>query len=93
MPDHLHAVLSFACDLSMGRIIGEWKKYITRSTGVLWQANYFDHRLRTDEEFIEKAHYLRMNPVRAGLCADSNDWPWICEPWETEPAHGVREPP
>jgi hypothetical protein len=27
------------------------------------------------ESFEEKAHYVRMNPVRAGLCADWAAWP------------------
>jgi hypothetical protein len=41
-----------------------------------WQDNYFDHRLRDETAFTEKSHYLRMNPVRAGLCADPDQWPW-----------------
>ncbi len=80
MPDHLHAILSFAPDASMSRVIGDWKKYHERKTGVCWQNGYFDHRLRSDDELIEKSSYIRMNPVRAGLCAAATDWPWIVEP-------------
>lgn len=32
-----------------------------------WQRDFFDHRLRSIESAAEKAQYIRMNPVRAGL--------------------------
>ena len=82
MPDHVHALLSFEQKMSMSRVLGEWKKYHERKTGVGWQDGYFDHRLRSEDEFIEKSSYIRMNPVRAGLCAAATDWPWIVEPWK-----------
>jgi len=49
MPDHLHALLSFARDESMSEVIRDWKRFHTRRNGVLWQEGYFDHRLRADE--------------------------------------------
>ena len=73
MPDHLHAIFSFTQDSSMSRVIGEWKKYHERKTGVRWQEGFFDHRLRSDDEVVEKTHYIRMNPVRAGFCAVPTD--------------------
>jgi putative transposase len=82
MPDHLHAILSFSQDVSMSRVLGDWKKYHEHKTGICWQDGYFDHRLRSDDEFVEKAHYIRMNPVRAGLCALPTAWPWVAEPWK-----------
>ena len=38
MPDHLHALLSFARDESMSEVIRDWKRFHTRRNGVLWQA-------------------------------------------------------
>ena len=81
MPDHVHTLLSFPGEASMSRTIGDWKKYQSKQLGVLWQKNFFDHRLRNDEAWIEKAHYIRMNPVRAGLCVSPELWPWTIEPW------------
>jgi REP element-mobilizing transposase RayT len=49
MPDHLHALLSFARDQSMSDVIGAWKRFHARTNHVLWQEGYFDHRLRADE--------------------------------------------
>jgi len=45
---------------------------------VIWQEGYFDHRLRVDErgtQLSAKMDYIRQNPVAAGLCAKSEDWP------------------
>jgi REP element-mobilizing transposase RayT len=82
MPDHLHALLSFASDQAMSSIVGDWKHFHTRNHGVIWQEGYFDHRLRDDErgeQLSAKMNYIRENPVAAGLCSKAEDWPWIIE--------------
>jgi hypothetical protein len=41
-----------------------------------------DHRLRDDEhgeQLSAKMNYIRHNPVAAGLCIRTEDWPWIIE--------------
>jgi REP element-mobilizing transposase RayT len=79
MPDHLHALLSFPADESMEKVVRDWKRYVAKQTGVVWQAGFFDHRLRNNESYEEKAHYIRQNPVRAGLVAVAQEWPYIWE--------------
>jgi REP element-mobilizing transposase RayT len=84
MPDHLHALLSFARDQSMSEVIKNWKRFHARTNHVLWQEGYFDHRLRPDErgsQFSAKMNYIRQNPVAAGLCARAEKWPWIIDPF------------
>ncbi len=76
MPDHLHALLHFHPERSMSRVVGDWKKWHKTNTGITWQDGYFDHRLRNDENYEKKAHYIRNNPVAAGLCHDAESWPW-----------------
>ena len=46
-------------------------------------ARFFEHRLRKEESFREKADYILANPVRAGLVERAEDWPYvfIAEPW------------
>ena len=39
-----------------------------------WQEGFFDHVLRSSESYSEKWEYVRMNPVRAGLCARPEQW-------------------
>lgn len=41
-----------------------------------WQEGCFDRLLRHDESLSDKWNYLRENPVRAGLVANSDDWPY-----------------
>jgi REP element-mobilizing transposase RayT len=76
MPDHIHALLSFSRFLSMGRAIADWKRFHCTHSGILWQENYFDHRIRSGAEFEEKHSYILRNPVVKGLCREPNDWPW-----------------
>ena len=72
----------------MSRVIADWKRFHKNTHDVDWQEDYFDHRLRADErgeQLTAKLEYIRNNPVAAGLCARSEDWPWIIDPFrETE---------
>ena len=79
MPDHLHSIMSFSPTIGMKRSISQWKRYVSANSPVAWQRDFFDHRLRQNESYIEKAHYIRMNPVRAGLVDDPAKWPFIWE--------------
>lgn len=65
MPDHVHALLCFAPIPGMRKTMNDWKRYTASALGIEWQRDFFDHRLRHDESFVQKAHYIRMNPVRA----------------------------
>jgi putative transposase len=87
MPDHLHALLSFAHDESMSEVIRDWKRFHARTNHVIWQEGYFDHRLRADdrgEQLSSKMNYLRQNPVAAGLCAKAEYWPWFIDSFARE---------
>ena len=77
MPDHLHGLVSFPQDKSMKQVISKWKEWVAKHAHIRWQRDFFDHRLRRDESFEEKAHYIRMNPVRAGLVGRPEDWPYV----------------
>jgi putative transposase len=77
MPDHLHALISFPPNERMSAVIGDWKRYQERMCDVLWQKGYFDHRIRNDSEFDEKAAYIRHNPAVKSFCERAKDWPWV----------------
>ncbi|MBN2686009.1 MAG: transposase [Pontiellaceae bacterium] len=81
MPDHLHAIMSFSPQIGMKKCITDWKRYAAVKGKIAWQRDFFDHRLRKDESYVEKAHYIRMNPVRAGLISGFEKWPYI---WESD---------
>ena len=80
MPDHLHAILAFPRDPGMATIIGNCKKFLAVKLGVKWQRDFFDRRLRNDEEVSEKTSYILQNPVRRGLCEREENWPWVWRP-------------
>ena len=42
-----------------------------------WQRDFFEHRLRGSESYREKADYILLNPVRAGLARTPEEWPHI----------------
>ena len=80
MPDHLHALMSFPPGEQMEKVVRNWKRFVAKQAGMIWQPGFFDHRLRSNESYEEKAHYIRMNPVRAGLATAPNDWRYVWEP-------------
>jgi len=52
------------------------KRAVTARATSLWQLGFFDHLLRNAESCDQKWHYVRENPVRAGLVARAEDWPY-----------------
>ena len=80
MPDHLPAILAFPPAPGMKTVVKNWKKFVAGKHGVNWQRDFFDHRLRTDQELQEKTSYILMNPVRKGLCERAEAWVWIYRP-------------
>ena len=76
MPDHLHALVSFPKDAQYPQSIRNWKRFLARRTGIVWQRDFFDHRLRRNESLSEKWAYIRNNPVRKGLVSTADDWPY-----------------
>jgi putative transposase len=75
MPDHLHLIAGFPKADNMSEVIRNWKRLVARRSGIAWQSNYFDHRVRPDEGLQIKTDYIRQNPVRAGLAATPEAWP------------------
>jgi putative transposase len=76
MPDHLHALVSFPRQATYRRAIQNWKRFLARQLGIVWQRDFFDHRLRNDDSLTEKWAYIRNNPVRKGLVSAADDWPY-----------------
>ena len=77
MPDHVHLIATFDLGRGLQPIMKAWKGYQKRNLHVEWQADFFEHRLRNADEFVEKACYVRMNPVRQGLVDSPDAWPYV----------------
>jgi putative transposase len=80
MPDHIHLLASFGPDAGMKNVVQRWKRYTAKHADVRWQRDFFDHRLRSEESFDEKAAYILRNPVRAGFVNKEEDWPYQLRP-------------
>ncbi|MBI5684427.1 MAG: transposase [Verrucomicrobia bacterium] len=80
MPDHAHGILSFPREPGVAATIKAWKSYQKRFHGIEWQEGFFDHRLRDRFSLEEKLAYVLQNPVRKGLCARPEDWPYVYRP-------------
>lgn len=76
MPDHVHLLLQENPERSISKEIRDWKKYVSRTLGIPWQRDFFEHRLRSDESRSEKYAYILHNPVRAGLAERVEGWPF-----------------
>ena len=81
MPDHIHFFCSPKKPESvLSEFIGQWKGLSAKRSsevghaGSLWQKEYFDHLIRSDESYSQKWEYVRNNPVRHGLCASADEW-------------------
>jgi putative transposase len=84
MPDHVHLIVTFgAIDKRIQTIVSKWKEWTAKALGVRWQRDFFEHRLRKEESFREKADYVLANPVRSGFVKRWEDWPYrfIAESW------------
>lgn len=84
MPNHVHVLLTPSVGHSVSDIIKSWKQYVAvranRELGSegcpFWQRESYDHWVRNPVEFERIAHYIRQNPVKAGLCSQAEHWPW-----------------
>ena len=78
MPDHLHTLMSFPdSGKSIQLRVSQWKEWTAKQFGLVWQRDFFEHRLRGDEGFVQKGTYILENPVRKGLVAEVRDWPFV----------------
>ena len=82
MPEHVHLLLSEPERGTLARVLQSLKGASARMArhdsggGPFWQARYFDRYMRDYAEFSEKLQYLHRNPVKRGLCASPEKWPW-----------------
>ncbi|MBA3848451.1 MAG: hypothetical protein C0502_00465 [Opitutus sp.] len=83
MPDHIHFfVRARPGAKSLSNFMRDWKRWTAREIlaahglrAPLWQAEFFDHALRSANSYAEKWEYVRLNPLRAGLVLSDESWP------------------
>ncbi|CAN5914669.1 hypothetical protein BH11VER1_BH11VER1_26190 [soil metagenome] len=82
MPDHLHFLCvprQLSDGVEMERWVAYWKdRFSKRFQNPLWrwQRGVFHHRMRHDGHLHETLAYMQQNPVKKGLVATAEVWPW-----------------
>ena len=61
----------------MQLIVNKWKEWVAKEIGIIWQRDFFEHRLRHDESRREKADYILQNPVRKQFVSRAEQWPFV----------------
>lgn len=79
MPDHIHLLATLHDKLPLSRVIARLKsktRAALATTGLRWQGNYYEHRLRETDAIESVLHYICLNPYRAALLPTSDTYPW-----------------
>jgi REP element-mobilizing transposase RayT len=105
MPDHVHMIFPALNDnegnpFGLAEIMNGIKgssahtiNKVLRRRGHVWRREFFDHVLRSDESTYSKVQYICENPVRKGLVADIDAYPWLWREWVEGEAHAAPPPP
>ncbi len=83
MPDHLHLLIegkNYESDMKI--FISAYKQktgyYYKKENGSkLWQINYYEHVLRSEEDTKTVANYIFANPVRKGIVEDFTQYEFL----------------
>jgi REP element-mobilizing transposase RayT len=88
MSDHLHWLFTLGERAGLSATLNRFKsgsahavRGLHPETTQLWQAGFFDHGIRGDEDLRAIARYIIANPLRAGLCEHVGDYPWWDADW------------
>jgi len=75
MPDHVHWLLQLTEGVSLSKVIKSVKSESAKAIGQpIWQAGFYDHAVRKDEDIQTIARYIVANPIRAGLVTKVGDY-------------------
>lgn len=84
MPDHLHLLLTLGPVTSLSSVVRLFKDRMTprlRRHTAAWQENFYDHRLRQEEDRLPVFLYIFLNPYRKNLVPVDEPWPgYYCTP-------------
>lgn len=79
MPDHIHLIMTLGERLPLGKTMQRLKARTSSQLGAFgldWERDFFDRRLRPDDDRLALFLYLYLNPYRAGLVIPAEKWPY-----------------
>ena len=80
MPDHLHLLVKLTGTLEISRCVARLKSKtnpVLLGADLIWQSNFYEHRLRADESVEPVLRYLYLNPYHENLVPPPEAWPWF----------------
>lgn len=88
MPNHVHLLFTPIDSFTVSNIMHSIKGYtaseankVLGRSGRFWSPDYFDRFIRNRAHFSRAKRYIEDNPVKAGLCKTSSEWPWGSSGW------------
>jgi putative transposase len=79
MPDHFHALITPAPDVSLEKAMQFIKggfSFRLKSKFDVWMRSFNDSQISTEDKFMSCVRYIEENPVRRGLVATPQDYPF-----------------
>lgn len=83
MPNHVHALIETLPHWPLSSVLHSWKSFTSNvinrhlhRSGQLWMEDYYDRYIRDDAHLAAVIAYIHNNPVKAGLVAAAEDWPY-----------------
>jgi putative transposase len=70
MPDHLHLLISLVGKLRLSQFVARLKVKTRDDLRIFrftWQRNFYEHRLRPNDQMEDVIRYIYLNPFRAKL--------------------------
>ena len=76
MPDHVHLLVSEPEVRRLSVVMQVVKQRFSRrrTEECVWESQYYDFNVYTQEKRVEKLRYMHRNPVRRGLVERPEDW-------------------
>ena len=78
MPNHVHVVVEPIGDHALSEILHSWKSFTAHKLGnggQVWQEEYYDHLIRSEQDYQHCVRYVEDNPKRANL----QNWKWVSD--------------
>jgi putative transposase len=93
MPDHFHALITPAPEVSLEKAMQFIKggfSFRLKSKHDVWMRSFNESQIMTEEKFISCARYIEENPVRRGLVSTPGDYHFssaVCGRLDPMPLH------
>jgi len=100
MTNHVHLLLTPSTDVSPSRVMQSvgrrYVRYVNtvyQRTGTLWEGRFKSAIVDSEQYLLTCSRYIELNPVRAGMMAAPQDYPWSSYRYNAQGEHdGLLEP-